>query len=106
MRGDEVRVGQQPIKRDALGAQFALGLTDRDRRPWLKRLHTVLAAGAAAKRPVVLACSALTERYRTILIGDLLEVRVVYLRITPELARQRVGERTHFFHPGLLTNQS
>ena len=80
-------------------------LTDRDRRPWLKRLRTALAAGAGAKRPVVLACSALTERYRRILIGDLLEVRVVYLRITPALARQRVGARTHFFHPGLLTNQ-
>src|SRR6266545_7435104 len=80
-------------------------LTDRDRRPWLKRLHAFLAEAGAAKRPVVLACSALTERYRRILIGNLPEVRLVYLRITPELARQRIGARTHFFHPGLLTNQ-
>jgi carbohydrate kinase (thermoresistant glucokinase family) len=80
-------------------------LTDRDRRPWLNRLHAALAEAVAAKKPVVLACSALTEHYRRLLIGDLLEVRLVYLRITPELARQRIGTRKHFFNPGLLTNQ-
>jgi len=80
-------------------------LTDRDRLPWLKRLHGALTEAAAAKRPVVLACSALTERYRRILVGALRGVRFVYLRITPELARQRIAVRTHFFHPGLLTNQ-
>ena len=80
-------------------------LTDRDRRPWLKRLHRALAEAVAAKRPVVLACSALTEQYRGLLIGNLLEVRLVYLRITPELAQQRIAARKHFFNPGLLTNQ-
>ena len=80
-------------------------LTDRDRRPWLKRLHTALAEAIAAKKPVVLACSALTEEYRRTLIGNLEEVRLVYLQITPELARQRIGARTHFFNPDLLTNQ-
>jgi carbohydrate kinase (thermoresistant glucokinase family) len=80
-------------------------LTDRDRRPWLKRLHEALAEAVAAKTPVVLACSALTEQYRRILIGNLPQVRLVYLRITPELARRRIGARTHFFNPSLLTNQ-
>jgi gluconokinase len=80
-------------------------LTDRDRRPWLKRLHASLAEAVAAKRPVVLACSALTEQYRRLLIGSLREVRLVYLRITPKLARQRIGARTHFFNPALLTDQ-
>jgi len=80
-------------------------LTDGDRLPWLKRLHAALAEAVAAKRPVVLACSALTERYRRTLIGRLRSVRLVYLRITLELARRRIGTRTHFFNPGLLTNQ-
>ena len=80
-------------------------LTDCDRRPWLKRLHAALAEAVAAKRPVVLACSALTEQYRRLLIGTLSEVRLVYLRITPALARRRIGARKHFFNPGLLTNQ-
>jgi gluconokinase len=80
-------------------------LTDRDRRPWLKRLHAALAEAIAEKRPAVLACSALTEQYRRLLIGKLPEVRLVYLRITPELARQRIGARTHFFNPALLANQ-
>jgi gluconokinase len=80
-------------------------LTDRDRLPWLKRLHGVLVEGVTARRPVVLACSALTERYRHILIGRLRSVRLVYLRITPKLARRRIATRKHFFNPGLLTNQ-
>jgi len=80
-------------------------LTDGDRLPWLRRLHGVLTRAVAAKRPVVLACSALTERYRRILIGRLRSVRLVYLRVTPRLARRRISARTHFFNPGLLTNQ-
>jgi carbohydrate kinase (thermoresistant glucokinase family) len=80
-------------------------LTDRDRRPWLNRLHTALAKAVAAKRPAVLACSALTQQYRRTLIGNLQEVRLVYLRITPELAQQRIGARKHFFNPELLANQ-
>jgi gluconokinase len=54
---------------------------------------------------VVLACSALTERYRRTLIGRLRSVRLVYLRISPRVARRRIAARTHFFNPGLLTNQ-
>ena len=80
-------------------------LTDRDRLPWLKRLHAVLAEAVATKRPVVPACSALTERYRRTLIGRLRSVRLVYLRISPRVARRRIAARTHFFNPGLLTNQ-
>jgi gluconokinase len=80
-------------------------LTDGDRLPWLERLHAALAEAVAAKRPVVLACSALTERYRRTLIGRLRSVRLVYLRIMPRLARRRIAARTHFFNPGLLTNQ-
>ena len=80
-------------------------LTDRDRLPWLERLHATLVKAVAAKRPVVLACSALTERYRRTLIGTLRSVRLVYLRITPSLARRRIAARTHFFNPHLLTNQ-
>ena len=80
-------------------------LTDRDRLPWLKRLHAILAEAVAANRPVVVACSALTERYRRTLIGRLRSVRLVYLRITPGVARRRIGARTHFFNPGLLANQ-
>jgi gluconokinase len=80
-------------------------LTDRDRHPWLKRLHAALAESVESKRPVVLACSALTERYRRILIGTLPGIGLVYLRITPELAQRRISSRKHFFNPALLANQ-
>jgi gluconokinase len=39
------------------------------------------------------------------LIGRLRSVRLVYLRISPRVARRRIAARTHFFNPGLLTNQ-
>ena len=80
-------------------------LTDRDRHPWLMRLHAALAEAVDTSEPAVLACSALTDRYRRILIGELPAVRLVYLRITPELARRRISRRKHFFNPALLTNQ-
>jgi len=80
-------------------------LTDRDRRPWLTRLNRALSAAVGAQAPVVLACSALTERYRHLLIGGLPAVFLVYLRVTPETARQRISARRHFFHPDLLTSQ-
>ena len=80
-------------------------LTDRDRRPWLTRLNTALSEAVVEQRPVVLACSALTEQYRHILLGNLPAVCLAYLRVTPEIARQRIGARAHFFHPALLTNQ-
>ena len=80
-------------------------LTDRDRGPWLERLHVALAEAVEEKTPAVLACSALTERYRRLLIGKLPEVCLVYLRITPELAQRRISARKHFFNPALLANQ-
>jgi gluconokinase len=92
-------------KRSRDKMRAGLPLTEHDRRPWLQRLHKALTAAAVAQTPVVLACSALTARYRQLLIGDLAGVCVAYLRVTPEVARQRIGARTHFFNPDLLADQ-
>jgi gluconokinase len=100
-------------------------LDDADRAPWLAALHAELAAEASAGRNVVLACSALKESYRRVLVGvgpegegegqregqaegngAGLPVRFVHLRGTPALLRQRLRNRSgHFMRDHLLDSQ-
>ena len=70
-------------------------LTDADRWPWLETLSGLL------REPVVLACSALKESYRTRLsLGG--SPVFVYLRITPETATARLQARADHFMPSSL----
>ena len=80
-------------------------LTDADRAPWLETLRARIAGWIAAKRNAALACSALKRAYRERLrIGP--EVRVVYLRGTPELLRERLRARVgHFMTERMLESQ-
>src|SRR5712671_6292397 len=47
-----------------------IGLTDKDRQPWLKRLRRQIEESLAKKENAILACSALKERYRVQLRGN------------------------------------
>ncbi len=80
-------------------------LTDADRAPWLEALRTLISSWIAAGTNAVLACSALKWTYRERLrIGP--EVRVVYLKGTPELLRQRLHARTgHYMTERMLQSQ-
>jgi gluconokinase len=80
-------------------------LSDEDRRPWLERLRGEITAWSAAKRNVVLACSALKERYRQELaVGP--EVKFVYLKGSPDLIRRRLQTRYgHFAGEQILASQ-
>jgi len=80
-------------------------LTDADRAPWLETLRALIAGWIAAGKNTVLACSALKRAYRESLqIGP--EVRVVYLRGTPQLLRQRLRARVgHFMTERMLGSQ-
>jgi gluconokinase len=85
-------------------------LDDKDRAPWLDRLRGLITRKLAAGESSILACSALAERYRRRLLpaDPLLADRVVfvYLRITPEAARNRVLSRTrHFMRADLVESQ-
>lgn len=82
-------------------------LTDADRRPWLEALQARLETACERNDAVVLACSALKDEYR-----DLLErhdpacVRFVFLNVSEELIRDRLGRRSgHFMPPSLLRSQ-
>lgn len=95
-------------------------LTDTQRGPWLAALADIVARVVTARESAVLACSALTHKYRERLVSvdrpaghdtaspttHAGSVRFVYLQATPELLAQRLAARvSHFFPPALLENQ-
>ena len=73
-------------------------LQDADRWPWLDRLNEEL----KKHRNAVLACSALKERYRRRLAEGVADFRIVYLRGTAELLRERIKARQHRYMPAAL----
>ena len=80
-------------------------LTDMDRWPWLERLRELLGESIARKENVILACSALKEKYREYLqISD--EIKWVYLKGKYRLIADRLQlRRDHFMNPILLRSQ-
>jgi len=83
-----------------------IALTDADRAPWLASLHAIAAAALDRRDHVVIACSALKERYREALQGALRPVRFVYLKVDEATLRRRLEERAgHFAGPALLASQ-
>ncbi len=80
-------------------------LDDADRAPWLAALHKAIAEWLHDGTSAVLACSALKQSYREQLLVSP-EVRLVYLRGSPELIAQRLSERHgHYMDPHLLASQ-
>lgn len=78
-------------------------LSDSDRKPWLEEVAGRIKACVDGERNVVFACSALKEGYRRMLMISP-KVRLVYLAVTPELARNRVANRTTHFMPASLVD--
>ncbi|KRZ75088.1 putative gluconokinase [Trichinella papuae] len=87
-----------------------IALTDEDRTVWLFTLDMLLAGCYAARKSVVIACSALKRQYRKILFGTNNHrancTEIIYLKISEETARRRVNNRQdHFFPSKLITSQ-
>jgi arylformamidase len=82
-------------------------LDDADRAPWLKRLNALLRTRTAGGESVVLACSALKERYReTLSRGIDGRIDFVYLKLSRRVLAERLAKRTgHFFDKSLLQSQ-
>lgn len=80
-------------------------LNDDDRQGWLERLNEValnnISTGA------VIVCSALKEKYRTILGHNLeSQYKIIYLNGSFELINKRLNERkNHYMPKGLLQSQ-
>lgn len=89
-------------------AKMAAGipLSDEDRWGWLDLLNRELKIQAAAGRSVFLACSALRQAYRDRLSAGLPDLRIIYLKGSRDLIRQRMEIRANHFMPvALLESQ-
>lgn len=83
-----------------------ISLTDDDRAPWLAKLHDLISTCLRDNRPGVLACSALKERYRQILLANNDAARIVYLKGSFELIQARMIARAgHYMKPAMLKSQ-
>lgn len=81
-------------------------LNDDERFPWLKQLANKIKEWNEERTEVFLACSALKESYRRILIGDNSNIKFIYLKIDKELCKQRLrGRKGHFFNESLIDSQ-
>jgi gluconokinase len=81
-------------------------LDDERRRPWLKRVRTVIETSQREGGTIVVACSALKEKYRRFLVEGLSGIRFVFLHGDPSLLRSRLERRRgHFAGPALLDSQ-
>jgi gluconokinase len=92
-----------PANREKMSRGEAL--TDEDRQPWLEKLHDLIKEHALKQKTIVLACSALKEKYREILVGDLEGVILVFLRGDAQLIAERMRQREHFMPVSLLETQ-
>jgi gluconokinase len=83
-----------------------LPLTDEDRAPWLIAIADFIDQARLSGRHAVVACSALKRRYRTVIIGNRPDVRLIYLKGSMELIGRRIAARhEHFMPQSLLQSQ-
>ena len=81
-------------------------LSDADRLPWLRKIAEKIEDWRTHGQSGVVTCSALKRSYRDIVVDGRPDVRVVYLKGTSELIRQRLAKRSgHFMPPALLDSQ-
>ena len=81
-------------------------LSDGERKPWLALLRHEVEESSARNENVIIACSALKDVYRKLLVVDPAVVRVVYLKGSIDLIRERLlGRSGHFMKDDLLVSQ-
>jgi gluconokinase len=80
-------------------------LTDGDRKPWLESLQRIIQESLTNDQSAVLACSALKQSYREMLLIDG-RVKLVYLNGDYQLIKTRLsGRSNHYMNPALLESQ-
>jgi|SRR5690242_11669060 len=83
-----------------------VALDDDDRWPWLHAVRALVQQCLDQKRSAVIACSALKQVYRDLLLVDPTAIKLVYLKGSPALIAQRLARRAgHFFDRRLLQSQ-
>ena len=80
-------------------------LADADRAPWLAAIHARILDRFERGQDLVVACSALKQRYRTVL-AEGVPITWVYLKGSIELIRARLRHRSsHFMKADMLASQ-
>jgi gluconokinase len=80
-------------------------LTDADRAPWLAAVHSQIVESFRHGEHLVIACSALKQRYRDTLEGGV-TITWVYLKGSYALIREHLQHRQHhFMKPEMLASQ-
>lgn len=81
-------------------------LNDDDRRPWLLAIQAFMRGEEAAGRSAVIACSALKQAYRDLLLRGEPWVRFVHLSGPRPVIEERMRSRAgHFMPVALLESQ-
>ena len=75
---------------------IGIPLTDADRAPWLAAIHNHMVDSLQRNESLVVACSALKQRYRNTL-SEAVPLVWVYLKGSEEMIRKRLLERQHHF---------
>ncbi|MGZ5907577.1 MAG: gluconokinase [Reyranella sp.] len=95
--GDQLHPPQNVEKMSA-----GIPLSDADRLPWLRRIAETIDGWRERGQSGVVTCSALKRSYRDIIVGDRPDVRLVYLKGSHDLIRQRMAARHGHFMPSTL----
>lgn len=86
-----------------------MALTDEDRKNWLESIARLITDHSSDSTPTFIACSALKQSYRDILISAHPSLAFLFLTADPETLRQRITDRhesgEHFMPPSLLDSQ-
>jgi gluconokinase len=83
-----------------------VALEDADRWPWLDSMNAMLLRKQAKHESVLLACSALKQKYRDRLGHGCRDLYWVYLKGDFDLIRHRLEARkNHYMKAGLLESQ-
>ena len=81
-------------------------LTDDDRWPWLRAIRAFIDERRDRGEHAVVGCSALRRVYRDIVVGDVRDVRLVYLAGDRDLiARRQAARHGHFMPTSLMASQ-
>jgi gluconokinase len=81
-------------------------LDDADRQPWLENLNQLVADHLMEESPLIVACSALKQRYREILQGADNDLVFVYLEGSFNLIYARIQQReSHYMKAEMLLSQ-
>jgi gluconokinase len=81
-------------------------LDDSDRTQWLAALASLLSSSLTMGRHPVLACSALKESYREMLLKNKAGLQLVYLKGSyDQIWLRMAGREGHFMKPAMLQSQ-